>query len=289
MRARKATLLLAAIMQAGTGLGLGTRTKTELASNELRMQVFDGYLIVVQGSIGNRERLNFLLDTGVTRSAIDRRAADAVALPTGTATLINFDKTIRVESCEVPELAFGPEHASNLKMTVADLGYLGVGGVHVDAVIGWDLLKRKSFRLDFARRLVIFEPKDHRGKKFASIWPSDLFLMVAADVDGLPVRMVADTGAQGVTFYQERLAGLGARYKVRGDSVGRSVGGTITARIATVARLRLGAQDLDRTVHVVQAPLSGLPEGIAGYLGFASLNAREIEFNFEKNELRWSQ
>lgn len=280
-------LLALAVILSGAGQMTGG-SKSELSGNELPMTVHDGYLIVVRGSIGRLQGLKFLLDTGVTRSVIDRRLADEMALPRRTATLINFDKTVRVESCQVPQLSFGPENASNLRMTVADLGYLGASGLHIDAVIGWDLLRRKSFRLDFARRLVVFEPSEHRGRRFAVVRPNDLFLMVEADVDGLPVWMVADTGAQGVTFYQERLNGMGAWYKVSGDAVGHSVGGAINARIANVSRLRLGAQDLDRTVQLVQAPLSGAPEGIAGFLGFGSLHAKEIEFNFQKNELRWT-
>jgi len=253
----------------------------------LSMQLVSGYLIVVEGSIGGLHGLRFLVDTGVTRSVIDRRIADKMALPRWTASLINFDKAVEVESCQVPEISFGAEHAANLKMTVADLGYLGASGLRIDAVVGWDLLGRKSFRLDFDKKLVIFEPREHRGSRFAPVRPNDLFLMVETYVDGTPVWMVADTGTQGVTFYQERLGSVGARYTVRGDAIGQSLGGRINARVADVSRLRLGAQDLDRTVQLIHAPLTGAPEGIAGYLGFAALNAKEIDFNLEKKEIRW--
>lgn len=271
----------------------GTRPVTsgsnaDIRGNELPMEVHNGYLIVVEGSIGRLQGLKFLLDTGVTRSVVDQRVANKLDLPRWTGTLINFDKTVRIESCQVPELAFGPEYASNVKMTVADMGYLDESGVHVDAVIGWDLLRRKSFRLDFVKKLVVFQPREHRGTNFASIRPSDLFLMVEANLGGRPVWMVADTGAQRVTFYQSQLSRMGADYRIRGGAVGRSIGGTIAARIVSVSRFRLGTQDLDRTVELVEAPLSGPPEGIAGYLGFSSLHAKEIEFNFEKNELRWA-
>lgn len=269
------------------GPGTDGRQPLRGPGTALPMQLVRGYLIVVEGSIGELHGLRFLLDTGVTRSVIDRRMADKMALPRRTASLINFDKAVEVESCEVPEISLGAEHVANLKMTVADLGYLGASGLRIDAVVGWDLLGRKSFRLDFGRKLVVFEPKEHRGNRFAPIRPNDWFLMVETYVDGTPVWMVADTGAQGVTFYQERLGSVGARYTVRGNAIGQSLGGTINARVADVSRLRLGAQDLDRTVHLIHAPLSGAPDGIAGYLGFATLNAKEIDFNLEKKEIRW--
>lgn len=258
-------------------------------ANELSMQLVGGYLIVVEGSIGGLRGLRFVLDTGVTRSVIDRRMADKMALPRWMATVINFDKAVKVESSEIPEISFGPEQAFNLKVTVADLGYLSAGGLHIDAVIGWDLLGRKSFRLDFAKKLVVFEPSDlqrSKGGKSAMIRPNEWFLMVETYVDGKPVWMVADTGTQGVTFYQERLSSIGAKYTVRGDAIGRSLS-AINARVADVRGLRLGTQDLDRTVHLIHSPSSGAIEGIAGYLGFATLNARQVDFNFEKNEMRW--
>ena len=285
IRTAKVAVALAVLL-AGTGTN---GVPASRGRGEVRMELYDGYLIVVEGRAGGLDGLQFLLDTGVTRSVIDRRVAEKLALPRWTATVINFDKAVKVESAEMPEISFGPEQAFHLKMTVADLGYLSAGGLHIDAVIGWDLLGRKSFRLDFAKKLVVFEPSEpqrSKGRKSALIRPNEWFLMIETYVDGKPVWMVADTGTQGVTFYQERLSSIGARYTVRGEAIGRSLS-AIDARLADLQGLRLGPQDLGRTVHLIHSPASGAIEGIAGYLGFATLNARQVDFNFETNEMTW--
>src|SRR5262249_19391968 len=138
-----------AILVAASFLVLGTHadatTKDNLDANELPMNVVGGYLIVVQGSIGDRHALKFLLDTGVTTSAIDRKLAERLNLATRPAQMVNFDKTVQVPWCILPELVYGPEHAANIKVVVEDLTYLRSSGAKVDGVIGWDLLRRRSF------------------------------------------------------------------------------------------------------------------------------------------------
>jgi len=49
----------------------------------------------------------------------------------------------------------------------------------------------------------------------------------------------------------------------------------------------LGDQELDREVYLVQRPTSESLQGVAGYLGISSLEAKEVAFDFERNELKW--
>src|SRR5215469_10801424 len=149
-----AILVAASLLLAGTSGD--ARTRGKLAVNELPMNVVGGYLVVVQGSIGDRHGLRFLLDTGVTTSAIDHKLAEQLSLATRSGQMVNFDKTVQVQWCVLPELVYGPEHASNIKVVVADLRYLRTSGAAVDGIIGWDLLRRRSFRLDFANKRVVF-------------------------------------------------------------------------------------------------------------------------------------
>jgi hypothetical protein len=46
-------------------------------------------------------------------------------------------------------------------------------------------------------------------------------------------------------------------------------------------------KDLDREVYLVHQSGPEFLCGIAGYLGIASLEAKEITFDFERNELSW--
>jgi hypothetical protein len=64
------TLLLSVVCGAAVG---GTRT--QLASNEMAIEVYGGYLAVGRGSVNNADNLRFLLDTGAsnTRSTAEWR------------------------------------------------------------------------------------------------------------------------------------------------------------------------------------------------------------------------
>ena len=152
-RAKVRTIFVAAFLLLA-GAYADAKTKVKLGANELPMNVMGGYLLVVQGSIGDRHGLKFLLDTGVTTSVIDRKLADRLGLATDSSQMVNFDKTVRVQWCILPEPVYGPERAINTKVVVADLRYLRMSGAPVDGVIGWDLLRRRNFQLDFANKRV---------------------------------------------------------------------------------------------------------------------------------------
>jgi hypothetical protein len=97
--------------------------------------------------------------------------------------------------------------------------------------------------------------------------------------------MIADTGMQGAMFYEPQLEATS--YRRQAFVSGHSVGGDVESQIALVPRLRIATQDLDRRVYVVRPPNSALLNGIAGYLGIASLNANQVTFDFDRGLLSW--
>jgi hypothetical protein len=265
------------------------RTKGKLEANALPMNVVGGYFIVVKASIGDRHDLNFLLDTGATTSAIDRNLAERLNLATRSSQMVNFDKTMRVQWCVLPELVFGPEHAADIKVAIEDLRYLRTSGAAVDGVIGWDLLRRHSFRLDFAHNRVVFGPisgtEEQSARHSVPFRESSLCLTVPIDLDGRALWMIADTGMRGAMFYEPQLEGTS--YQWQASISGHGVGGSVESQIALVPRLRIATQDLDRQVYVVRPPNSPLLDGIAGYLGIATLNAKQVTFDLDRRVLSW--
>jgi len=247
--------------------------------------VIGGYLLVVEGSIGDRHGLKFLLDTGVTTSVIDRKLADRLGLATDSSQMVNFDKTVRVQWCILPEPVYGPERAINTKVVVADLRYLRMSGAPVDGVIGWDLLRRRSFRLDFANKRVVFGALSATEKRLVRFRESSRCLTVPIVLDGRELWMIADTGMRGAMFYEPQLEPT--TYQRQASISGRTVSGNLESQIVLVPRLRLGTQDLDRRVYVVRPPNSALLDGIAGYLGIACLNAKQVTFDLDHGVLSW--
>jgi Aspartyl protease len=284
MGSKAQAIFVAAFLLLG-GTHANAKTKGKLDAKELSMNVVGGYLIVVKGSIGDRHTLNFLLDTGATTSAIDRKLAERLNLATRSSQMVNFDKTLQVQWCMLPELVYGPEHASNIKVAVEDLRYLRTSGAAVDGVIGWDLLRRHSFRLDFANKRVVFGAISATEGYSVPSRETPLCLAVPIDLDGRELWMIADTGMRGAMFYKPELEATS--YQWQASISGRGVGGSVESQLALVARLRIGTRDLDRQVYIVRPPNSALLDGIAGYLGIASLNAKQVTFDLDRGVLSW--
>jgi hypothetical protein len=285
MGAGKIRVILVAALLFLVGAHSDAKTRGQLEGTELPMKVVGGYLLVIQASVGDRHALNFLLDTGATTSAIDRKLAEGLHLATRSSQMVNFDKTLQVQWCVLPELVYGPERAANIKVVVEDLRYLRTSGAAVDGVIGWDLLRRHSFRLDFANKRVVFGAISATEGHSVLFRESSLCLSVPIDLDRRELWMIADTGMRGTMFYESQLETT--PYQREASISGHSVGGNVESQIALVPRLRLGTQDLDRRVYVVRSPNSALVHGIAGYLGIASLNAKQVTFDLDRGVLSW--
>src|SRR5207248_6456178 len=61
-------------------------------------ELSDGYLIVVEGRIERLGKLRFVLDTGATRSVVDRKIADRLRVPRRQGNrVLSFDKTAELE------------------------------------------------------------------------------------------------------------------------------------------------------------------------------------------------
>jgi predicted aspartyl protease len=302
------TLLLSAVCCAAVG-----NARAQLVSNEMAIEIYGGYLVVARGSVNNAENLRFLLDTGATNTAIDRLVAERLGLHGHPAKVINFDKTVALESAEVEEITFGPERIRNGRVMIEDLGYFRSAGLHIDGVIGLDQLRKQSFLVDYARDRVVFDPTSISGPASTSdptstSDPRSMFgptatrgmhsvpmradarsISVEVALDDRPIWMVADTGTRGILLYEDTLKDLLANYRLEGRTTAASLGGPFENRLAIVPRLRLGSQDLGREVVLISAPGARKLSGVSGYLGLASLDAKQVAFSFETNQLLWKK
>jgi predicted aspartyl protease len=287
-------LLLSAVCCAAVG-----NTRPQLAGNEMAIEIYGGYLVVAHGSVNNAENLRFLLDTGATNTAIDRRVAERLGLHGRPSKVINFDKTVALESAEDEEITFGPERIRNARVMIEDLGYFRSTGLHVDGVIGLDQLRKQSFLVDYARERIVFDPTSTSdptsmfgpsampGMRAVPLRADARSIRVEVSLDDHPVWMVADTGTRGIVLCEDTLKDLQANYRVEGRTSAASLGGPFENRMAIVPRLRLGGQDLDREVVLISKPGAKKLSGVSGYLGLTSLDAKQVAFSFETNQLLW--
>jgi hypothetical protein len=255
--------------------------------NQVLVDIYRGYLIVAPVDVGKFQGLRFLLDTGTTNTVIDRRLAKPLGLVGRPRKVLNFNKLITVECAELPEIAFGPDVANHLPVLLEDLRYLQTGQGSVDGILGLDLLRQRNFLVDYAESRVVFGTTETTDMQAVPMRMTQTLLSVEAQLNGRPVWMIADTGLLRTMIYERGLEALLENDRIQGHVRSQSMGGWVENRVSTVLQFRLGAQDLEREVLFVPAPAANRLDEVAGFLGPASLKAKQVLFDFDAHQLRW--
>ena len=171
-------------------------------AGSIRFDLYQGYFIVVHGSIGGLKNLNFFLDTGTTPSVVDARIAKNIGLPT--------EKSIRIavlggraegQEAHLSSIELGPLKQSNLHVITTDLSFFQkFFPVRIDAIVGMDVLGQGPFVIDYSARVIRFGP--------APLLPVSVPLRLdqgmavfEVEIDHAPVHLVFDTGAGSIILF----------------------------------------------------------------------------------------
>jgi predicted aspartyl protease len=242
-----------------------------------------GFLVVVNGEIGNLHGLKFILDTGATHSFIDRKVADTLRLRRRSGEVISFGRRISVEWVDIPELRVGPLRAEAVRVMVVKLAEYSELAEHADGIIGLDLLsKSRRFSIDYDRRTVSFQLAEDGTPEHS---PSVCFV-VPLVVQGVPVHLVVDTGLQGILLYENRLRKRLPKMRIEGESTNAAIGRLRATQVRLPEVQIVGAQ-VATTVFLIDGPDEDALPGVDGYLGPAALQAKRVEFDFDAGVLRW--
>jgi predicted aspartyl protease len=262
------------------------RVRSSTTSAEIPFRLYNGFLIVVEGRIGNLNGLKFILDTGTSTSILDRRIADRLSLPRHPNHVVNYDKTVGVDSATIPEVHFGPVQATDKNMLIADLGKFSDFARDVDAVIGVDLLQLNNITFDYNTRRVTFSPIDHMIQD-AHMGPTPLSFTVEVQVQGHRVCLILDTGLNGVLLYEDRIRAHVPELRVEAGVKNVTFGGRMNAKLATLPDMQLGPKAMDGRVLLMKVPPTAKIDDIDGYIGISAFNTTRITFNFDSKTIRW--
>jgi hypothetical protein len=247
---------------------------------EIPIRVYRGYLVIVAGSIGSLEQQNLLVDTGTDRSIVNTRIARSLELPMSVGKLSVTNASVETEAAFLLELRVGPVHCASLPVLVHDLGPLERKlGVPVAGVIGLDVLAQASFRLDYSAKRLVFGPVEAHGIALPFEDASEL-VMVNLVVGSEPVRLLVDTGAAGLVFFESR---VGKRLALEDLAMHRrdsSLLGSFPTEMVHPGELRLG----DRKFRVQKAFLAKDKgedrKAFDGLLGVGAMGFKSIAFDF---------
>ena len=272
--------------QSGTEPATLDGLPTFVAQGQLPFWLSSGYLIEVEGRIGRQGNLKFLLDTGSTISIVDRHIADNLKLQRHRAESLSFEKKLAWEVGTVPEVQFGPIKAQNVQMLVGSLAEYSEFAKKADAIIGLDLLKMSNFSIEFEKKKIIFHPAEQRPS-VSSNDPLANCLVLEAQVQGQPLRLLVDTGFPGILLYEEQVRQRIPSLRVAGNVTNVVVGKNLKAKQAIVTHVALGGTIRDLTVLFVTSPSPEMLHGIDGIVGITALKARRVHFDFVEKTVNW--
>lgn len=248
-------------------------------------KLYHGYLMVVQGSIGNLGKRNLAIDTGALPSVVDRELAKKLHLVAKREELRVVAHNLNSEATSVPSIEIGSLHANNVRAIVQDLTPISENfGVHLDGIIGLDVLAARNFRIDYSDRKLIFDPADALPMS-APMSSVDSMACIDLQVDERPARLLLDTGGASVLLFANRLpwaaslAGTAHMYT--------NLGGTFRLREVPLRSLALHKTTLGSIPVYVSDARNISDFHFDGLLATGALPVRQIEFDFKHHLFGW--
>jgi hypothetical protein len=147
-------------------------------------------------------------------------------------------------NCHVPEKPQPSPYFILRSMMLNDLSYLRETAPGVNGLIGLDVLRQRSFTIDFGRRRITLGPS--RTLRFsARMELDDAYLAVEVQILHRPARLLLDTGVSAIPLYRDRLEDRLPELRVEPLIRGARLGGAASLRgrhvaVRAVERHRLG-------------------------------------------------
>ena len=184
----------------------------------VRFDLYRGYMMVARGSIGPRKGLHFLLDTGTSTTLLDSRVArelDLEGVPEDI-NMIFVDGKVQASHTWAPSIELGPIRQFHRQVLIQDLSIFDEAlPVHIDAVIGLDVLGQSPFEVDYRLCKIHFGDLPHLPISIPLSKEQGL-AMVDAEVNHAAAHLVLDTGTPSLLIFGSRIPRAIAGLKIRG-------------------------------------------------------------------------
>jgi hypothetical protein len=255
--------------------------KTSTTRSTLNFKLYRGYLIVVEGSVGELKNLHFVVDTSTSPSIADRRLVEKLGRRQDSGSVSVPGAIVGAGRAELRDVQVGPISAKSLSVLALDLSDLGRElGTRIDMLIGLDVLGQSSFSIDYRARHIIFgtPPSLPFSVPMESGPP---LVSVMASLDGRDSRLLVNTGFP--DFMLEDAAGERfKKVKIDQSTIAiNAAGGEVVCKRGTLRSVRLGEIDLGGQ------PAVSINRGKKEFDGSLPINARfrEVAFDFEHHML----
>lgn len=148
--------------------------------------------LYIEARVNDGAKVTFILDTGASRSTLSKRFAESMALEvTGKEQITGTAGTVEAE---VARAQVQIEHYGSLDL---DLLIYEFGSLRQDCVgiLGYELLTRQSFQLDYQRRLISWNKELCAPLKATTMSLDGRIPRISAMINGQAMDMRIDSGA----------------------------------------------------------------------------------------------
>jgi predicted aspartyl protease len=256
------------------------------AAVKVPIRLFWNYLVMVEGSIGNIQRLHFLVDTGAYPSIVDQKIARNLGLAEQPARVNLANKSVPTGRVILPSLVVGPIRAEALPVLTQDLSYMQKAvGYKVDAIIGLDVLRRSSFTIDYRSKEMRFGPIERLT--FSAPFDTDEpVVTIRTRLQNHPMRLVVDTGSPDVMLFESRMSGsAGLQTLMTQETVNAS--GTLRLRKVWIPDVYLGQERIGGRSAFIVNDHKDAGDDFDGVLGMKAPQQSKIAFDFESRSFSW--
>jgi predicted aspartyl protease len=255
---------------------------------KLPIRLFWNYLVIVEGSIGNIQKLHFLVDTGVYPSIVDRKIAGSLGLAEQPARLNLANKSIQTGRVILPSLILGPVRVEGLPSLTQDLSYMQkTVGYKVDAIIGLDVLRRSSFTINYRTEEILFGLVE--GLTFSAPFDADVpVVTIRTRLRNHQLRLVVDTGSPDVMLFESRMSDT-TGLQALGTQEAVNASGTLRLRKVWIPDVYLGQERIGGQAALIVNDHKDEGDNFDGVLGMKGAQLSKIAFDFERRRFSWER
>jgi clan AA aspartic protease (TIGR02281 family) len=260
------------------------------STNPVPVEMEDEHLLV-RGALNGRE-VRFVLDTGASHVLVSPAAAAAAGIQT-QAKIRRFGAFGSGRGSArkgiADSMAVGPAAAEKVPIAIMDLPPPFTD----DGLLGLSFLSQFTFRLDYQHQLVSFALTASSnlmgGGSMIPLQGEGFFAAVEAEVDGIPAKLILDTGAGRAlilrSWFVEKQR-LRERYPNRLSMLtGLGLLGRTHGEVARLQTLKLGDYTLTNLFAEFESTANTWPGDIAGFVGAPILRRFNLTFDLAGRRL----